>query len=439
MGGDGGHHPNSLRKTVPVIRTIRTSVSRDEWFREAGLQRVMTLLNRDHGEARVVGGAVRNALMDMPVTDIDIATTLTPAEVVARAEAAGVRCVPTGIDHGTVTLVIAGRPYEVTTLRADIETDGRRAKVAFGTDWQMDAERRDLTINALYARFDGEVVDLVGGLADIENGAVRFIGDPGARIAEDYLRILRFFRFFAWYGSGRPEAEGLKACAAAKEKLSGLSAERVWAELKKLLAAPDPGRALLWMRQTGVLTEVLPETGKWGIDAVPGIVQMEKAFRWQPDPLLRLAGMVPPDKQRIAALAGRLKLSRAEGARLAAWADAPAVAYDIKEAVFDRLLYRSDAAAVVDRLKLQLAGARSRAITNSQAMVEAAGYSRLIEHAGRWTRPSFPVSGTDLIAAGVPEGPDVGKARRRLEKEWVESNFRLGREALLARLASSEQ
>ena len=287
-----------------MIRTIKTSVGKDEWFRDAGLQRIMTLLNRDHGEARVVGGAVRNALMDMPVKDIDIATTLTPAEVVERAEAASMKTVPTGIDHGTVTLVIAGRGYEVTTLRADVETDGRRATVAFGTDWQVDAERRDLTINALYARADGEIVDLVGGFEDIEKGVIRFIGDPAARIAEDYLRVLRFFRFFAWYGSGRPDAEGLKACAAAKDKLSGLSAERIWSETKKLLGAPDPGRALLWMRQTGVLTAVLPETEKWGIDAVPGIIQMEKAFRFEPDPLLRLAGMIPPDSDRIAALAG---------------------------------------------------------------------------------------------------------------------------------------
>ncbi len=418
-----------------MIRTIKTSVGKDEWFRDAGLQRIMTLLNRDHGEARVVGGAVRNALMDMPVKDIDIATTLTPAEVVERAEAASMKTVPTGIDHGTVTLVIAGRGYEVTTLRADVETDGRRATVAFGTDWQVDAERRDLTINALYARADGEIVDLVGGFEDIEKGVIRFIGDPAARIAEDYLRVLRFFRFFAWYGTGRPDAEGLKACAAAKDKLSGLSAERIWAETKKLLGAPDPGRALLWMRQTGVLTEVLPETEKWGIDAVPGIIQMEKAFRFEPDPLLRIAGMIPPDSDRIAALAGRLRLSRAEDGRLTAWSKAPAVAYDMKDAAFDRLLYDSDVPAVVDRLKLQLAGARSRAITDSRAMVEAAGFSRMIDHAARWKRPVFPLSGTDLMDAGVPKGPDVGETRRRLEREWVESNFRLDREALLSRLA----
>ena len=311
---------------------------------------------------------------------------------------------PTGIDHGTVTLVIAGRAYEVTTLRADVETDGRRAKVVFGTDWQVDAERRDLTINALYARVDGEVVDLVGGLADIENGVVRFIGDPAERIAEDHLRILRFFRFFAWYGSGRPEPEGLKACAAAREKLAGLSAERIWAELKKLLAAPDPGRALLWMRQTGVLAEVLPETEKWGIDAVPGIIQMEKAFRWKPDPLLRLAGMIPPDKERIAALAGRLKLSRAEAARLAAWADAPAVAYDIKEAAFDRLLYGSD---VRRRGRPAEASARRRALARHQRFEGDGGGGRLLAA----DRACGQMDAADLSAER--DRPDRGRHRRR--------------------------
>ena len=421
-----------------MTRTIRRSVRQDDWFRDPGLQRVMTLLNRDEGEARIVGGAVRNALMDMPVADVDIATTLLPEVVMERAATAGIKAVPTGIEHGTVTLALAGRPYEVTTLRADVETDGRRAKVAFGTDWQIDAERRDLTINALYVDVDGEVIDPVGGLPDIEGGVVRFIGDAGERIAEDYLRILRFFRFFAWYGSGRPEADGLKACAAARDKLSALSAERVWTELKKLLSAPDPGRALLWMRQTGVLTAILPETEKWGIDSVPAIIQMEKAFRWPPDPLLRLSGMLPPEHDRVQHLAARLKMSRAETGRLTQWTKAPAVSYDMTDAAFDRLLYSNDVQGLVDRLKLLLASARSRAITDTKAMVEAAGYSRLVEHATNWKRPSFPIGGKDLIAAGVETGPAVGEARRRLEKEWIDSNFKLDREALLDRLKALE-
>src|SRR5690606_10002862 len=216
-------------------------------------------------EARIAGGAVRNALFGEPVADVDIATTTPPQETVRRAEAAGFKAVPTGFEHGTVTVVAEGRPFEVTTLRADVETDGRRARVVFGRDWQADAERRDFTINALYAEADGTVVDLVGGLADIAARRLRFIGDAEARIREDYLRILRFFRFFAWYGEGRPDAEGLKACARLKGGLSGLSAERVWAETKKLLSAPDPSRALLWMRQTGVLAASLAESEKWGI------------------------------------------------------------------------------------------------------------------------------------------------------------------------------
>lgn len=291
-----------------------TSLSDQAWFRQPALRRVLDLLNADGGEARIAGGAVRNALMGVPAGDVDIATTLVPQEVVARAKAAGIKAVPTGIEHGTVTLVASGTPFEVTTLRRDVETDGRRAQVAFGTDWQQDAERRDLTINALYATADGEVVDLVGGLPDIETKTVRFIGDADQRIAEDHLRILRFFRFFAFYGGGRPDADGLRACARAKDKLAVLSAERVWSETKKLLAAPDPFRALLWMRQSGVLSAILPETEKWGIDTIPALVATEQALQWDPDPLLRLSAMVPPDAERLSALAQRLRLSRAESA-----------------------------------------------------------------------------------------------------------------------------
>ncbi len=235
-----------------------SGIAGQSWFSKPGLQRIFSLLNADGGEARVVGGAVRNALMGLPVGDIDMATTLPPQDVVERAKDAGIKAVPTGIDHGTVTLVVDGEGYEVTTLRRDVTTDGRHAEVAFGTDWKEDAERRDLTINALYADASGEVIDLIGGLADIETKTVRFIGDAATRIAEDHLRILRFFRFFAYYGSGRPDADGLRASARAKDKLSTLSAERVWSEMKKLLSADDPSRALLWMRQAGVLAQILP-------------------------------------------------------------------------------------------------------------------------------------------------------------------------------------
>ena len=411
-----------------------TSVSGEAWFADPALVRVLALLNGEGGEARVAGGAVRNSLMGLPVADIDIATTLRPDEVVARAKAAGIKAVPTGIEHGTVTLVLDGKPFEVTTLRRDVATDGRHAEVAFGTDWRMDAERRDLTINALYATADGTVVDLVNGLPDIESRTVRFIGDAATRIAEDHLRILRFFRFFALYGSGRPDAEGLKACARAKDTLANLSAERVWSETKKLLAAPDPGRALLWMRQAGVLTQILPETEKWGIDAIPGLVDAERAFDWTPDALLRLAAMVPPDRARLKALAERLRLSKAEAAVLDHWAAAPEIAPRLAETAFDRLLYRNGPQGLAIRLKLALAAARARGLGDPDALAFAGLCQRLLARAGKWKKPTFPLNGADVLAAGVPAGPKVGAVLGTLEEEWVAGNFRSDRAKLLARL-----
>ncbi|CAN7411299.1 CCA tRNA nucleotidyltransferase [Neorhizobium tomejilense] len=411
-----------------------TSVADEAWFQDPALQRILTLLNADGGEARVAGGAVRNALMGLPVADVDVATTLRPEKVVERAVAGGIKAVPTGFEHGTVTLVIGGHGFEVTTLRRDIETDGRRAKVAFGTDWQTDAERRDLTINALYADAQGVVIDLVNGLPDIDTRTIRFIGDAAERIAEDYLRILRFFRFFAHYGSGRPDADGLRACARAKDKLSTLSAERVWAETKKLLSAADPSRALLWMRQAGVLTEILPETEKWGIDGIHGLVSAEKSLGWTPDPILRLAAIVPPDVERLDALAKRLKMSNAEAAKLAAWANAPVPPDEVTDVGFARLLYRQGAEGLVMRLKLALASARTAAEGDPAAMRKSARLSVLLKRAENYEKPVFPLSGADIVAAGVPAGKRVGEILKELEDFWVERNFAPDRAALTARL-----
>lgn len=414
---------------------MSASVTGAEWLADADLQRLLGALNADGAEARVAGGAVRNALLGEAVADVDIATTTTPEETVRRAEAAGFKTAPTGIEHGTVTVIAAGKGYEVTTLRADVETDGRRAKVAFGRDWKADAERRDFTINALYAEADGTIVDLVGGLADLDRRTLRFIGDAEARIREDYLRILRFFRFFAWYGSGRPDAEGLKACARLKDGLERLSAERVWAELKKLLAAPDPSRALLWMRQASVLTKVLPESEKWGIDAIHGLVAAERDLGWKADALLRLEAIVPPDAERLQALAERLKLSKTEAERLTSWAAAPKIEPAATEGDLARKLYRSGRPQVVDRLRLSLASARARAMADNDALVEAGGYSRLLKFAEKWTAPKFPLKGADLQGIGMPTGPEMGKLLKRLEEEWVEADFRLDGGALLQRAA----
>ena len=411
-----------------------TTVAGQMWFEDPALKKVLSVLNADGGEGRVVGGAVRNSLMNLPVADVDIATTLLPEAVIERATAASIKAVPTGIAHGTVTLVVGGKPFEVTTLRHDVETDGRHAQVAFSNDWQADAERRDLTINALYAEADGEVIDLIGGLADLERRNIRFIGDAATRIAEDHLRILRFFRFFAYYGAGRPDAEGLRACAAARSKIKSLSAERVWSETRKLLAARDPGRALLWMRQVGILTEALPETEKWGIDAVPALVETEQALGWAPDPLLRLAAIVPPDAPRLAKLAERLRLSKAEGGYLQDWANAPAVRDDLSEAALGRLLYRSGSGGVIDRLKLALAVARGKAEGDFEEMARTARFGALLKRAENWKKPAFPIGGADALAAGLTPGPRVGELLAELEQQWLDTNFSMNRASLLVRL-----
>lgn len=401
------------------------------WLDDTGLQYLLHVLSQGGEEARIAGGAVRDALLGRPVSDVDIATTNLPAETVRRAEAAGFRTVPTGIDHGTVSVILNKKAVEVTTLRADIETDGRHAVVRFGRDWKADAERRDFTINALYADANGGVIDLVGGLADLERGVLRFIGDPEARIREDYLRILRFFRFFAWYGSGRPDASGLKACARLKDGTDGLSAERVWSELRKLLAAPDPSRALLWMRQSGVLTKVVPESEKWGIDAIHALVGSEQALGWPVDPLLRLAAIVPPDEARMVGMAKRLKMSGHDRARLTLWAATPSPNAEQADAALRRQLYLGDVQAVADRLRLAIASARSR-----EAIEELAGYVRQLKLAEDWKKPAFPVGGKDLAGIGFSEGAMMGKALKMLEEDWISSGFTLGRSALLERAAA---
>ncbi|APY14391.1 CCA tRNA nucleotidyltransferase [Brucella sp. 10RB9214] len=405
-----------------------------DWLNAKPLQALFTALNRDGGEARVVGGAVRNTLLGTGVSDVDLATTHLPEETVRLASEAGFKPVPTGMEHGTITVVVQGHPFEVTTLRRDIETNGRHAKVAFGTDWKADAERRDFTINALYVTADGTVIDQVGGLADIETRTLRFIGDAEQRIREDYLRILRFFRFFAWYGSGRPEAEGLRASARLKDGIAQLSAERIWSEMKKLLGAPDPSRALLWMRQAGVLNLVLPESEKWGIDAIHGLVRTQSDLGWQADPLLRLESLVPPDAARMEELGKRMKMSNAERARLEAWARADAVKPGLSEQALKKAIYRGSKQALLDRIRLAYAAARQEAVGSDEAMIRAGGFARLLDAAEYYDAPVFPVTGGDLLARGIEKGPGLGETLRSLETLWIDSGFSLDREALLRKL-----
>ena len=411
------------------------SVAGAAWLADPSLQKLLAVLSEGEDTARIVGGAVRNTLLGEAVSDIDIATTTLPDETVRRAEGAGFRAVPTGIEHGTVTVIAGGVPHEVTTLRSDIATDGRRATVAYGRDWKVDAGRRDFTVNALYAEADGTVIDLVDGLADLETRTIRFIGDAETRIREDYLRILRFFRFFAQYGGGRPDPAGLLACARLKDGISRLSVERIWAEMKKLLGAADPSRALLWMRQAGVLTLVLPETEKWGIDAIHGLVAAERDLGWTQDPLLRLEAIVPPDVVRLAALAERLKFSKAEAQRLIDWAGSALPEPDMAEAVLARRLYAGSPAGIVDRLRLALASARAAGATDDKALRAAGGYGRLLAYARSWSKPSLPLAGADLKNLGMAPGPELGSVLKTLEDEWVASGFGLGRDELLARAA----
>jgi tRNA nucleotidyltransferase/poly(A) polymerase len=413
-----------------------TQIAGADWLARDELQRLLKALSADGEEARIAGGAVRNALLAEPVSDIDIATTNLPQETMRRVEAVGFKAVPTGVEHGTITVIAGGKPYEVTTLRADVETDGRRAKVRFGRDWKEDAQRRDFTINALYAEADGTVVDLVGGLADIETRRLRFIGDAEDRIREDYLRILRFFRFFAWYGTGRPDAEGVKACVRLKEGLDQLSVERVWSELKKLFSAPDPSRALLWMRQAGVLTRVLPESEKWGIDAIHPLVRAELELGWAPDPLLRLMAIVPADPERMAGLAERLKLSNADAERLSHWSKTAPVVSTLPEDALARLLYRGERRGFIDRLRLALASARARGVEDNKALIEAGGFSRLLAYAEQWRKPEFPIRGRDLAGLGVEDGPRMGELLRELENQWVDGGFSQDRGALLDHAAT---
>ncbi|MEL7274647.1 MAG: CCA tRNA nucleotidyltransferase [Pseudomonadota bacterium] len=394
-----------------------------DWLHEPPLQALLKVLNGDGGEAMIAGGAVRNALLSEPIADVDIATTLLPRDVIMRAKQAGFKSVPTGIDHGTITVVAEGAPFEVTTLREDIETDGRHARVIYGTDWRKDAARRDFTMNALYLRADGEIVDVLGGLEDVLARRVIFIGDPEQRIREDYLRILRFFRFFAWYGAFRPDAAGLKASAKLKEGLDHLSAERIWQELSKTFAAPDPSRTLLWMRQTGVLSRVLPESENWGIDAVMPLMAQEQRLGLEPDSLRRLMAIIRPDAGVTDAMGSRLKLPNAVRKRLELWANCPEPDSQLEEDAFRRWLYRQNAQAVQDRLVL--------ALTKNDADVKALDKKLA---ALREKRPVFPLSGKHLLEKGYEPGPIIAPTLRKLEDIWIDSDFAMEKDELLAKL-----
>ncbi|CAF26412.1 CCA tRNA nucleotidyltransferase [Bartonella quintana] len=405
-----------------------------DWLQQSQLQTLLHVLSLDGEEARIVGGAVRNQLLEQPISDIDVATTCFPQQVIARVEEAGFKAIPTGIAFGTVTVVAQSCSYEVTTLRSDIETDGRHAKVAFDRDWQKDAERRDFTMNALYCDAAGNLYDAVGGLNDVASRTIRFIGIPENRIREDYLRILRFFRFFAWYGAGRPDVQGLKACVYLKHGLQKLSSERIWGEMKKLLAAPNPTRALLWMRQSGILTLIFPETEKWGIDAIHSLVKTEQALGWKVDPLLRLESLLPPDPIRLHEMAHRLHLSYKETKRLKEWAELEIISQNCSENFVQKLIYFYGRQPVLDQLSLSLVAAHVDALKGNEALQKAENYMRLYQFAQKWQIPTFPVSGKDLMKKGLAKGVLLGQKLKELERIWIESGFSIDRNSLLEKI-----
>ncbi|MGI9351804.1 MAG: CCA tRNA nucleotidyltransferase [Rhizobiaceae bacterium] len=408
------------------MKPLENVVIGEDWLKQSSLQRLFDILEADGGQAMVVGGAVRNSLMGQDVADVDLGTTVLPEDVIKRLKSSGETAIPTGIEHGTITAVIEGVPFEVTTLREDIETDGRHAVVGFGTDWKADAGRRDLTINALYCDRRGKVYDFVDGYKDVTEKHVRFIGDAEQRIREDSLRILRFFRFFAWYGNGRPDAEGLKACTANKKLLAGLSVERVWFELKKLLAAPNPGRALLWMRTTGILGALVPETVNWGIDSIPGLIALEEECGWKPDPMLRMMAMVRPENETVRGIAEHLLLSNAETSRLTNWAWSSSPDPSIESIELEKMLYSGSLPGLIDAMKLEVVHLRHRDDeTGAGVLID------WINLAENWQKPKFPVNGQDLLDAGLESGPQLGQKLAELEELWVDSGFELSRTELL--------
>ena len=384
------------------------SVTDAPWLKAAATRTVMTALETAGGPdvARFVGGCVRNTLMGRSVDDVDIATQLEPQAVLSALQAAGLKAVPTGLEHGTVTAVADGQPFEITTLRRDVTTDGRRATVAFTTDWAEDAGRRDFHINALYADAGGQVFDPTGqGLADIAARRVAFVGDAGRRIREDRLRILRFFRFHAWYGAGDPDTAGLAACREEAEGLAELSAERVSRELLKLLAAPDPVPTVDVMARAGILARLLPDGGR--LEAFRALAAVTD------DPVLRLSSLLPGSADALDAAARGLRLSNRETSRLQALIGPGLDLGAVEDGQVRALVYAEGKQAAKDRLVEAL----------SRAPELRGRYDALVDLVERWPVPRLPVGGREVAALGVSPGPETGALLKAFEADWVADDF----------------
>jgi poly(A) polymerase len=376
-----------------------------DWQRKPGMKRLLAALDAGGGQTRYVGGCVRDAMLGLPVSDVDLATRMEPEEVMGRLQRARIKVVPTGISHGTVTAVVGGAPIEVTTLRRDVATDGRRATVAFTEDWQADAARRDFTFNALSADpVTGEIFDYFDGIGDLTGGRVRFIGDPLQRIAEDHLRILRFFRFHARFGKGEPDPAALASCTARANDLMALSRERLADELLKLLALPNPAATVSMMVETGILRPVLPEIDAAGAAALAKLETFERGLDIGPDPIRRLAALLPPDPELAGTIAARLRLSNKQRRRLETAADRLGSVPDDPRP----LAYRIGGDEALDQLLL---GPDDAARDEKASVLKS------------WSRPRFPLRGSDLIAMGLSAGPIVAATLQAVEREWALQGF----------------
>ncbi len=386
------------------------SLAGNAWLIEPRLQALLQVLNAE-GETRIVGGAVRNALLGVPVADIDLATTLLPDNVLRLAKAAGFGVHPTGLDHGTVTVSLTGAAFEVTTLRKDVATDGRHAVVSFTDDWAEDAARRDFTFNAMYCDAEGKIYDYTNGYADILKRNVRFVGAPSQRIREDYLRILRFFRFHAHYGKGKPDEAGFKTCVRLKSGLKSLSVERVRQELLKLLVGMHAIKTLRLMAESGVLKIILLHTEEWRV-----------LCRLPADAMLRLYVL---SKEPLK-LKDRLRLSNVDAARLKVLSSAPDLSPKLNAAERRRLLYHVGVQNWRDVVHLSFACSRAK-----RGSVE---WADLLALPDVWMPSELPVKGADILAAGIAPGPKVGQVLAALEDWWVASDFAPTRNDLLARV-----
>lgn len=407
------------------------------WIMDPDVVKVMQALLSGSGvQARYVGGAVRDAVRGATQygekVDVDIATTATPERVIELLQAADLKAVPTGIDHGTVTAVSNHRPVEITTLRRDVNTDGRRAEVSYTTDWAADAARRDFTMNAIYADKDGVLFDPLGtGIADAKAGLVRFAGDPDARIQEDYLRILRFFRFYAWCGKGEMDRAGLQACARHIAGLAQLSPERVAKEFLKLICASNPMPALRQMAASGVLSAVLPEASN--LERLNALVEIDAMTFFETDPILRFAALLPDEGAVATQVAKRLRFSNANRDRLVAMLSARQRVFcymSVRE--MRRTAYRMTPKVMRDVAMLRWAGDVKR---NHNAVQ----WRALLPMIESWKPPVLPLDGHHVKLAGVPDGPHIGEVLREVEEWWIDADFTTDEYSLIERMKAVVQ